>query len=768
MSIPPEPPIFRQDLDITPQPKAGQPPHYLVKDPETGHVLRISDKEHFICTQLDGSISLREVAERFRQRFQLKLSDPQLNAFLRQLSDYNLLVEPSEKLPARKWHSMKALPIDAESLFNRLASLFSWTYTPPARWAYFSLLLMAFIVLVTHWHDIVYQVQYLLAGPANSISAERVIQVLLFLVCIPLLRELAKGTTYTHYGYRVAEIRYRWQLHVIPRLTVNLAGLLRMPRKQKLYVLTSGMVIESILVALGIVASEMLSPANPLQSLATSLSIGAGVRLFFNANPLGQLDASYVLSLLTNTPNLRRRAVQAFRAWILGKPLPEPVSAKTHRRFVLFGLLVEVYSLTIAVAAFLLLGYLFTSTLQGLGALVFVTLIGVACEEQIRSALSRIPFLARDQMNATKKKKNKWGKYIRIALALAIVVLLCVVPYPFEVAGEFRVQPAQKQELRAAVEGLIQSIPVEEGDRVVEGDLIVQIDPRDIENELEITRALLRKEREQLRALEAGARPEEIARAEQKVRLAETALRHSENELRRAHELYEKEHISDQEYEGVMRQRDMDRESLELAKRELDLVKAGPRQEEIEAQRAEVERLEASLRHLVENLKRTTIVAPIDGQVTTLYMKNRIGQRLKVGDVVAIIEDNRSAILRIAAPEQYAGLITVGARIRARPWAYSSSIFTGRVTSIIPIILDKNEDVMQQASVEQEGGVVRNLNMPEERVIPLLAEMDNRQGLLKSEMTGFAKIEAGTRPIGFAIFHPVIRFLRVRVWSWIP
>jgi putative peptide zinc metalloprotease protein len=64
--------------------------------------------------------------------------------------------------------------------------------------------------------------------------------------------------------------------------------------------------------------------------------------------------------------------------------------------------------------------------------------------------------------------------------------------------------------------------------------------------------------------------------------------------------------------------------------------------------------------------------------------------------------------------------------------------------------------------------MVRNMSMPEDRIVPVLAEISNPDGLFRSEMTGYAKISAGWQPIGYAFFHPVIRFIKVQVWSWIP
>jgi len=54
------------------------------------------------------------------------------------------------------------------------------------------------------------------------------------------------------------------------------------------------------------------------------------------------------------------------------------------------------------------------------------------------------------------------------------------------------------------------------------------------------------------------------------------------------------------------------------------------------------------------------------------------------------------------------------------------------------------------------------------RVLRVVTEVPNPDGRLKSDMTGYAKIAAGDRPLWDVIFRPLIRWVRVKVWSWIP
>jgi multidrug resistance efflux pump len=345
---------------------------------------------------------------------------------------------------------------------------------------------------------------------------------------------------------------------------------------------------------------------------------------------------------------------------------------------------------------------------------------------------------------------------------------LCIIPYPFEIAGDCRVQPGAKREVRAEVAAPIDSVAVTEGTNVRRGQVLAQLSDRTIRRDLDVAKATLKRESEQLRQLENGSRKEEVDRARQRVTVAEVSLAHSSNALVRAQALYAKKHISDEDYEQALRQRDVDREQLELVRKELALVEAGERDERIQAQRAEVERLTFEVTHLEGNLQRTTLVAPISGRVTTLFVQGKVGEQANVGDVVAVVENHHPVLLRIGIPEEYAGMLKEGASVRAKIRSYPDRVFTGEIRSISPVVVERKEDLIKEASVEQDNKMIRNLDAPPVNIVPVLAEISNDDGALKTDMTGYAKVRVRNTTVAYAFLHPVIDFFRVQVWSWIP
>ena len=766
-------PVLRADLERLDQAAPGKPDRFLLKDPQRGSVLEMTSRERFICDRLDGRTTEVELRDAFRVHFGMELSVSGLRSLLVLLQTEGLLADRASVVPPREWETMRPLAIDADRLFSRIAAVFG----PLAGWpgvALFAiLLLLAFGVLLDHWSQVWSVLSDFLwhievaghTGFSSVFSIQTILQVAVFFTVIPFFRELAKGAVCTHHGARVPEIRFGWFMRFIPRCIAGIYAMHRLEKRQQVQVLTAGLLVELFMFCVGMIGVGVLRLDNPMHTTSMCLAIGAALRLLFTANPLGEQDGAALLGLWMDEPDFRFRSVRAFRAWLLGRPMPEPLGESRRRKFIRWGAASDLVVQALTIAMLWLFGYVLIQWMGGLGAVLLMVLIVLKYEKEIRSLLMDHRLETVMPKSVATKKSSVWFKLL---IAVVIIALLWLIPYPFEVSGEFRVQPVAQREVRSEISALIQEITVDEGDLVKAGDVIARLDARTIQKDLDLNRSALRKEQEHLRAMETGARPEDIAQLEQAVKAAETKLKYSEDSLKRTEDLHKKTHVSDQDYQNVLMVRDLDIEGLELARLSLAALKAGVRAEEIEAQREVIKSLEIGTRHLESELERTTITSPIDGRVVTMFMQGRVGSQSAPGDVIAVVEDLSQALIRIALPESYVGLIQTGATVRIRPWAHSGSIFKGEVTAIMPMVLQKSDDIMKQASMEQEHGMVRNLSTPEDRIVPVLAVVQNDGELFKSDMTGYAKISAGWKPIGYAFFHPIIRFFKVQVWSWIP
>lgn len=367
-------------------------------------------------------------------------------------------------------------------------------------------------------------------------------------------------------------------------------------------------------------------------------------------------------------------------------------------------------------------------------------------------------------------KKTLLGWSIRLVV-VAVLGFVMLLPYPYQTGGPFEFLPMKRAEVRSEVEGLVEAILVREGDMVKSGQPIARIAGRSHEKNLKATIARLEEQKAQLALLQAGAKPEEVERALADVRTAGTSLAWSGPRADRYAKLFEQKLISDQDLENAQRQKDLDQARLEEAKANLELVRSGARPEQVDSVKAEIRSLQALVDNYQVDVERTTIVSPIDGRVVTPRVEELAGTYLKPGqrDLAVQIEDARVIQAEVEVPEEDAGAVRVGAQVKVVPWAYHDRVFLGKVVSIAPVASTNAADKTTANVYGQTQGTAQvSMSNSTYKIVRVLTEIPNDAALLKTDMTGYAKIATEDRPVWDVLFRPLIRWCKVQVWYWIP
>ncbi|MBI2946572.1 MAG: biotin/lipoyl-binding protein, partial [Verrucomicrobia bacterium] len=217
------------------------------------------------------------------------------------------------------------------------------------------------------------------------------------------------------------------------------------------------------------------------------------------------------------------------------------------------------------------------------------------------------------------------------ALFALLATLLWFGRMELRIGGEFVILPVRNADVRAEVEGIIQDIPIEEGDVVNRGGVIARLSDRDHRAELRKTKAEIEEKQARLKLLKAGPRAEEIELARTGVAKAEERLKYARSLLSMDRALFEEKLLSRRDFELTEESVSVRQKDLEESNQRLKVLLAGTRPEEIEALEAEISRLNAQQRHLEEQLRLLTVVSPVTGVVTTHKVKEIVGQNVKKG-----------------------------------------------------------------------------------------------------------------------------------------
>lgn len=185
-----------------------------------------------------------------------------------------------------------------------------------------------------------------------------------------------------------------------------------------------------------------------------------------------------------------------------------------------------------------------------------------------------------------------------------------------------RARAAQEVNLAFRVSGPLIELKVAVGDEVKKGETVARIDPRDFQVAYRAAEANLASARAQLRAMQTGARPEEIEQLRAAVEQSEARVRRARNDMERAEQLIKSRNISQADYDQFREALALAEAELRHAREALRIGQIGARPEDIEAKEAEIRALEAAFTSARNQLNDTVLRAPFDGVVVARNVDN--------------------------------------------------------------------------------------------------------------------------------------------------
>lgn len=239
---------------------------------------------------------------------------------------------------------------------------------------------------------------------------------------------------------------------------------------------------------------------------------------------------------------------------------------------------------------------------------------------------------------------------------------------------------AQEVNIGFKISGRIASLPVQEGDWVEKGAIVGRLDDKDFRHRLELAQASLRTAEARLERLLAGSRPEEIREAEAALHQAQYDVTNRKNQYERMKALFERGVIPKETLDNVETGYKMAVAQLQRVEERYKLVKEGPRKEDIEEARAQVEQAKASLRLSEAQLKDTILHSPISGIV--LVKSAEVGEVVNPGTTVMTLADIRNVWLKAYIPETELSRVKWGQEVIVTTDLKPQKEYKGRISFI--------------------------------------------------------------------------------------
>lgn len=271
------------------------------------------------------------------------------------------------------------------------------------------------------------------------------------------------------------------------------------------------------------------------------------------------------------------------------------------------------------------------------------------------------------------------------------------------ISGE--IQPYLEANIAPVLSERIEAIHVPAGQAVKKGDLLVTLDAAKSKLRVDEAQAQLAQAEAKLLQLENGSRPEEIEIARAKVTEAESAGMLAQQELARQQGLYKEEANTQQQLQQAENQYRNAQAQLETAKANYELAKKGPRQEEIDQAKAQVQLLQATLSQAKENLADHYLRAPYDGVVSLRMLE--AGNVVDARQPILRLVDVRRVYLTVEVSELYISRLRQGMEVAFTVDALEAKRFSGTVADVNPVTEAGTREYRTRIVVENEAGELR-------------------------------------------------------------
>jgi HlyD family secretion protein len=174
---------------------------------------------------------------------------------------------------------------------------------------------------------------------------------------------------------------------------------------------------------------------------------------------------------------------------------------------------------------------------------------------------------------------------------------------------------AHKIEVASKVNGRVAWIGVDKGDKVKTGDVLVRLEDDEYRAQVQQYQGQLQSLEAKLAEDEHGSRPQEIEKARADMEQGKADLADSKATLERTRQLVEQGVLSKQALDDAQAKYDGDAAKVASLQRTLDLSVLGPRKEEIDQVRGQIEQARGALAYAQNQLDNTVIKAPVTGTI---------------------------------------------------------------------------------------------------------------------------------------------------------
>lgn len=558
------------------------------------------------------------------------------------------------------------------------------------------------------------------------------------------------------YTASVKSISLMWLFGFIPRFIARIEDVQKLSRREKLWLFAT-----PILVRLGLFSTGVFlwfhnrHLGGVLPEFGATLAYVSGFSTLIVACPFFRSSGYRFLTLLLNEPLLRHKATKAFLSYWHG----DSYAPENRNAFITYALANALFVIALAYAIIAVLYSHLEVSIGSKGVIVaglVASGIGYTFWSKLRALNEhyhkirqferwRDRTILTQQEESSEPDKTLHQRSLK-KIAWVSGMLFLFFPYPYQPSGQVVLLPKTQQYLTTDIAGVIGEVYYDGGETLKKGTVIASLMVGDDQAQLAFYKGKLAEQQAIINSLKAQPIPVDLQLAQEALNIATTRYTFSQQKCDRQQKLYKSGAISLEAMAEVEQVCQVDMQRKMEAEAELAKVKSGTPPEEMKAAEASLLPIQAQVKLYEDKITRSRFVMPFDGKLASLNLKDTIGTFLDRGKPFALVENDTGFKAVLAVPETEVAHVSEGAIVTLRTKAYPDENFRGRVKTVSADIEDSEYGKMMNIIVELEEG----------------------HEVLKSGMTGYAKVSGDPLAVWQVLTRAIYRFITVEAWAWLP
>ena len=489
---------MRADLTAKQQRYQGRP-YWVVKEPVGLNYYRFQEEEYAILNMIDGHSSLDDLKERFEDEFPpQKITVEELGQFVGMLHRSGLVIAdvPGQGRQLKKRRderkrkellgalsnilAIRFKGIDPDRLLNWLHPTFRWMFRTGTVVCCLLFALSALMLVAVNFDTF----QRSLPSFHQFFGANNWFYLGATLAVTKIIHEFGHGLSCKHFGGECHEMGVML-LVLTPCLYCNVSDSWMLPNKwHRAWIGAAGMYVE-LIIAATCTWIWWFTRTNPglLNNLCLSTMFVCSVStLMFNANPLLRYDGYYILSDLTEIPNLRQKASSILNrklgAWCLGLEEPEDpfLPQRNQVFFAIYSVAAAIYRW---VVLFSILWFLYQVLEPYRLKVVSQLLATVSVAGLVVQPLWKLGkfFYVPGRVEQVKHRRL----YATLAILAAVAAFVFFVPLPYHVMCNLEIKPRDAHSVYVTVPGRLENVHVASGQLVKKDQVLAELKNEDLE-----------------------------------------------------------------------------------------------------------------------------------------------------------------------------------------------------------------------------------------------------------------------------------------------